>query len=130
MGEILNNEAEALKNNLDEKNLDIIKNEFYDQKSYKNISKYTSELSVITKIYKDVLHEIVIAYDIPEDDQKLKRLNLLIHGETHSTVEVFKKLFTRINFQNEKDMEKIRTEMHNLIDSYCSELDEKKDNSL
>lgn len=128
LGEILNSEADALKNNLNEKNLDIVKNEFYDDKSYKNILEYTSELSVITKAYKDVLHEIVIAYDIPEDDPNLKRLNLLIHGETHSTVEVFKKLFARINYQNENDIYKIKKEMHSLVDSYCAELEEKNDN--
>lgn len=112
LGKVLETEIEKLKNNLNEINKDQVENELYLEKRYKEIEKYNCNFELVNKVYQDVLHEIRIAYDIPEDDYKSKRMDIIVLSEANSAKMVLKKLTDVINHENSNNLNKIKAEMH------------------
>lgn len=134
---LLDTEIKKLADNLCAKNQDIIVNELYEEKRYKNIEDYNFDIDLVEKVYQDVLHEIRISYDIqpdkedqtvlheirksynipePEDDEKRqsKRLNLVVMSESNSTKNIFKSLVDSIKNENTQNLKMIILEMHRL----------------
>lgn len=114
LGKILDEATDDLSQKLKAKNHDIIGNEFYEEKRYKNIKPYEIDLDQIDKVYQDVLHEITIAYDIPTTNNSLKRLNLVILSESNSTKNVFKNSINHIRAENEVNLSQVLGEMKEL----------------
>lgn len=114
LGKILDEATDDLSQKLKAKNHDIIENEFYEEKRYKNIKPYEIDLNQIDKVYQDVLHEITIAYDIPTTNNSLKRLNLVILSESNSTKNVFKNSINHIRAENEVNLSQVLGEMKEL----------------
>lgn len=114
LGNILDESTDDLSQKLKAKNHDIIENEFYEEKRYKNIKPYEIDLDQIDKVYQDVLHEITIAYDIPTTNNSLKRLNLVILSESNSTKNVFKNSINHIRAENEVNLSQVLGEMKEL----------------
>lgn len=114
LGKILDESTDDLSQKLKAKNHDIIENEFYEEKRYKNIKPYEIDLNQIDKVYQDVLHEITIAYDIPTTNNNLKRLNLVILSESNSTKNVFKNSINHIRAENEVNLSQVLGEMKEL----------------
>ncbi len=114
LGKILDESTDDLSQKLKAKNHDIIENEFYEEKRYKNIKPYEIDLDQIDKVYQDVLHEITIAYDIPTTNNNLKRLNLVILSESNSTKNVFKNSINHIRAENEVNLSQVLGEMKEL----------------
>lgn len=114
LGKILDESTDDLSQKLKAKNHDIIENEFYEEKRYKNIKPYEIDLDQIDKVYQDVLHEITIAYDIPTTNNNLKRLNLVILSESNSTKNVFKNSINHIRAENEANLSQVLGEMKEL----------------
>ena len=127
LGNLLDSEINKLSDNLSDKNKDKIGNELYEEKRYKNIDGYKCNFDDIEKVYKDVLHEIVIAYDIPEEEQQLKRLNLILMSESNSTKAVFQETINYISFENEKALKIVISEMNRLSEK--AHIENKKDSS-
>lgn len=134
---LLDTEIKKLADNLCTKNQDIIVNELYEEKRYKNIEDYNFDIDLVEKVYQDVLHEIRISYDIqpdkedqtvlheirksynipePEDDEnrQSKRLNLVVMSESNSTKNIFKNLVDSIKNENTQNLKMIILEMHRL----------------
>lgn len=114
LGKILDESTDDLSQKLKAKNHDVIENEFYEEKRYKNIKPYEIDLDQIDKVYQDVLHEITIAYDIPTTNNSLKRLNLVILSESNSTKNVFKNSINHIRAENEVNLSQVLGEMKEL----------------
>lgn len=114
LGKILDESTDDLSQKLKAKNHDIIENEFYEEKRYKNIKPYEIDLNQIDKVYQDVLHEITIAYDIPTTNNSLKRLNLVILSESNSTKNVFKNSINHIRAENEVNLSQVLGKMKEL----------------
>lgn len=114
LGKILDEATDDLSQKLKAKNHDVIENEFYEEKRYKNIKPYEIDLDQIDKVYQDVLHEITIAYDIPTTNNSLKRLNLVILSESNSTKNVFKNSINHIRAENEVNLSQVLGEMKEL----------------
>lgn len=114
LGKILDDATDDLSQKLKAKNHDIIENEFYEEKRYKNIKPYEIDLNQIDKVYQDVLHEITIAYDIPTTNNSLKRLNLVILSESNSTKNVFKNSINHIRAENEVNLSQVLGKMKEL----------------
>lgn len=114
LGKILDESTDDLSQKLKAKNHDVIENEFYEEKRYKNIKPYEIDLDQIDKVYQDVLHEITIAYDIPTTNNSLKRLNLVILSESNSTKNVFKNSINHIRAENEVNLNQVLGEMKEL----------------
>lgn len=114
LGNILDEATDDLSQKLKAKNHDIIENEFYEEKRYKNIKPYEIDLNQIDKVYQDVLHEITIAYDIPTTNNSLKRLNLVILSESNSTKNVFKNSINHIRAENEVNLSQVLGKMKEL----------------
>lgn len=114
LGKILDEATDDLSQKLKAKNHDIIENEFYEEKRYKNIKPYEIDLNQIDKVYQDVLHEITIAYDIPTTNNSLKRLNLVILSESNSTKNVFKNSINHIRAENEVNLSQVLGKMKEL----------------
>lgn len=114
LGKILDEATDGLSQKLKAKNHDVIENEFYEEKRYKNIKPYEIDLDQIDKVYQDVLHEITIAYDIPTTNNSLKRLNLVILSESNSTKNVFKNSINHIRAENEVNLSQVLGEMKEL----------------
>lgn len=114
LGKILDEVTDDLSQKLKAKNHDIIENEFYEEKRYKNIKPYEIDLNQIDKVYQDVLHEITIAYDIPTTNNSLKRLNLVILSESNSTKNVFKNSINHIRAENEVNLSQVLGKMKEL----------------
>lgn len=137
LGKLLNVELKKLASNLAEKNENIIENELYEEKRYNEINDYVCDFDLIDKVYQDILHEICIAYDIPEpgknstnfvqqirlaynmpelDEKRLemqsKRLRLIILSESDSTKKVFKNVIDKIHVDNAKNLKSIIVDMH------------------
>lgn len=130
LGKLLDTETKTLLTNLQAKNQDIIENELYEEKRYKKISDYECNFDLVDKVYQDVLHEITIAYDIPEAEQQLKRLHLIVLSESNSTKNVFKNLIAYIRIENEKNLKDVITEMRELSEKlHIEKYDDKKSNS-
>ena len=92
----------------------------YEEKRYKNIDEYECEFDLVNKVYQDVLHEIRIAYDIPEDDIKSKKIDMIILSETNSTKMVLQKLINMINYENKKNLNEVTEKMYESRDKFCS----------
>jgi len=129
LGKLLDAEIKKLADNLHSKNQDIIENELYEEKRYKNITDYECDFDLVEKVYRDVLHEIRIAYDIPERIQQSKKLDLLVLGESNSTKIVFKSLTDHIKFENRNNLNEVIIEMHELSEKACNRLT-KNDQSI
>lgn len=114
LGKILDEATDDLSQKLKAKNHDVIENEFYEEKRYKNIKPYEIDLDQIDKVYQDVLHEITIAYDIPTTNNNLKRLSLVILSESNSTKNVFKNSINHIRAENEVNLSQVLGEMKEL----------------
>lgn len=114
LGKILDESTDDLSQKLKAKNHDIIENEFYEEKRYKNIKPYEIDLNQIDKVYQDVLNEITIAYDIPTTNNSLKRLNLVILSESNSTKNVFKNSINHIRAENEVNLSQVLGKMKEL----------------
>lgn len=114
LGNILDEATDDLSQKLKAKNHDIIENEFYEEKRYKNIKPYEIDLNQIDKVYQDVLNEITIAYDIPTTNNSLKRLNLVILSESNSTKNVFKNSINHIRAENEVNLSQVLGKMKEL----------------
>lgn len=114
LGKLLDEETDTLSQNLREKNYDAIDNELYEEKRYKKLKPYELDISQIDKVYQDVLKEVKIAYDIPEDNINFKRLGLVLLSESNSTKKVFKNSMTNINTENELNLGKVLDEMNKL----------------
>lgn len=114
LGKILDEATDDLSQKLKAKNHDVIENEFYEEKRYKNIKPYEIDLDQIDKVYQDVLHEITIAYDIPTTNNSLKRLNLVILSESNSTKNVFKNSINHIRAENEVNLSQVLGKMKEL----------------
>ena len=114
LGKVLEEETDTLKEKLKEKNYDAIDNELYEEKRNKNIKPYQLELDQIDKVYQDVLKELKISYDIPDDNINFKRLSLVLLSESDSTKKVFKSSMNNIVVENELNLGKVLEEMNNL----------------
>lgn len=114
LGRLLVSETKSLESVLQAKDKDVIQNELYEEKRYKKIDDYKLDYLLVDKVYQDVLHEVRIAYDIPEDNPQSKRLDLVVLSESNSTKMVFKNLINNITFENERNLKLIIKEMHNL----------------
>jgi len=114
LGILLDEELQKLHTNLISKDQDIIMNELYDEKRYKNIPNYEFDYEIISRLYGQVLDEIRLAYDIPKDHLKLIRLNWVLLNRSTSTKDVFKNLFDSIYKQNKKDLTEIIVDMRRL----------------
>lgn len=114
LGKILDEATDDLSQKLKTKNHDVIENEFYEEKRYKDIKPYEIDLDQIDKVYQDVLHEITIAYDIPTTNNSLKRLSLVILSESNSTKNVFKNSINHIRAENEVNLSQVLGEMKEL----------------
>ena len=114
LGSILEKESEKLSNNLNEKNTDIIENELYKEKRYKKLDEYKQDLNDLDNVYQDVIHEICIAYDIPEDDQNAKRVKIAIMSEEfNSPKSIFKKFSEQVKSENKRNLNFTIIDMHN-----------------
>lgn len=111
LGKLLDTETEQLEKNLHDKNKDIIINEFYEEKRYKDINDYECKFDSVGKIYQSILKEIDIAYAIPED--KSKKITFKVLSESESTKTSFQKLTNNIKMNNETILNFVVTEMHN-----------------
>lgn len=116
LGKLLETETKKLVINLNSKNQDIVENELYEEKRYKQHEEYQADLGLVGVVYQSVLHEISIAYDIPEEDQNSKRLKLVVLSECDSTKSVFKKYFEQVKLENQQNLNAVVVEMHNLSD--------------
>lgn len=120
LSKLLDEETDALSEKLKAKNHDIIENEFYEEKRYKNIKPYEIELNQIDKVYQDVLHEITIAYDIPETDFNLKKLGLIILSESESTKAVFRNSINSIRVENDANLNQVLDDMNKISKNVSS----------
>lgn len=114
LGILLEEELQKLNTNLFSKDQDIIVNELYDEKRYKKIPDYEFDYEIISGLYRQVLTEIRLAYDIPENHPKSIRLNWVVLNRSTSTKDVFKNLFESIYKQNKKDLTEIIVAMRQL----------------
>lgn len=137
LGKLLEIEAKKITDILQAKNQDMIANELYDEKRYKKLDDYQFDLSLVEKVYQDVLHEIRISYDIqpdkasqnvlheirksyniPEPDEvhnkQSKRLNLVVLGESNSAKNIFIDLVDSIKLENKKNLEIVLADMNRL----------------
>lgn len=149
LGKLLNIELKKLASNLSEKNENIIENELYEEKRYNDIKDYVCDFDLIDKVYQDILHEICIAYDIPEpgknsinfvqqirlaynmpelEEKRLemqsKRLSLIILYESDSTKKVFKNVIDKIHVDNLKNLKNIIVDMHVLSEKAYIDINE------
>lgn len=120
LSKLLEDEIGKLKNNISAINNNKIENELYEEKRYKNIDEYECEFDLVNKVYQDVLHEVRIAYDIPEDDTKSKKIDMIILSETNSTKMVFQKLINMINYENKNNLKEVTEKMYESRDKYCN----------
>jgi len=114
LGCYLESESDKLSQNIKEKNKDRISNELYEEKRYRNIESYDTDLNEIVDIYSNVLHEIAIAYDIPENELTYERILNAIKNEAANTKMIFKKLFDFVRGANETNLDLVIYDMHNL----------------
>lgn len=116
LGTLLETEAEKLSDNLNSKNKDMLENELYEEKRYKNIPEHEQDLDVLDTVYQDVIHEICIAYDIPEDDQNAKRVKVVIlSDEGNSPKSVFKKFENQVKLENRRELNSNIVKLYNQI---------------
>lgn len=114
LGSYLKTESIKVFNNLKEKNNDKISNELYEEKRYKNIEEYECGLKEMIEIYSNVLHEIAIAYDIPENNiSYLKMLNSIESNGVEAQIS-FRKLFEYVKRENDDKLNSILLNMHSL----------------
>ena len=137
LGNLLNIEMKKLSANLVSKNENILENELYEEKRYLKIDDYQFDYALIDRVYQDILHEIRIAYDIPEPgrayrsvvpeirikynvpdlneerlEKQSKKLTLIVLGESDSTKNVFKNLIESVIRVNESNLKVIISKMH------------------
>lgn len=124
---ILQIETNKINDILNAKNQDLIKNELYEEKRYKKIDDYYFDFDLIKQVYKDILYEIKLAYDISEKDNFSKKLDLIILSENNSIKNIFKRLIKNIYQDNNRNLNVIISEMHRLSEkNYNKDSDDKK----
>jgi len=126
LANLLDEELVRLTQYLKDKNQDTIVNELYEEKRYKNLGEFEFNLNLVDRVYRDVLHEIKISYDIQPDAEDMmvlseirksynipepevdynssKRLNLTLNLEANSTRNVFTNLCENIKNDNERSL--------------------------
>lgn len=113
LGNYLQGESEKVEENVKKQNKDILSNELYDEKRYKTIEDYEITLNEINDIYSNVLYEIAIAYDIPQEEWTYKKILYAINNEAINSKETFLKLLNYIRYENKKRIEFVVYDMHN-----------------
>lgn len=114
-------ETEKLQNTLKSQNEDRIGNELYEEKRYKIIKDYECDFSSVEEAYKVVLHEIIITYDIPEEERLIKRMMLGLLGECNSTKNVLEKMIDNIKRENARKLEAVCANMKQLSEEISKE---------
>lgn len=128
---ILQVETKKINDILKAKNEDLIENELYEEKRYKKIDDYHFDYDLVKQVYKDILHEIRLAYDISEKENYFKKLDLVILSENDSIKNIFEKLINNIYKDNIKNLNVIILEMHHIIEkNYNKDYNNKKVNYL
>lgn len=100
---------------LKEINEEIIEKEFSKPQKKESVEakyEYKCELESIVKIYDEVLEEIRITYDIPENDISYKRLQLLIRGEGVNTQVVIQEAINLVIEKNNGDLAVLKEYLH------------------
>lgn len=89
---------------LSAKNENILENELYDEKRYKNFPKYEFESSCIDKVYEDILKEVRAAYLLPEEGFLATKLNFRIKIESANTKDAFDDMLSNIKKDNANNL--------------------------
>ncbi len=93
-------ETKTEKSILSAKNENILENELYDEKRYKNFPKYEFDSSCIDKVYEDILKEVRNAYLLPDEGILAIKLNFRIKTESTFTKEAFDEMLSGIKKDN------------------------------
>lgn len=93
-------EIKTEKSILSAKNENILENELYDEKRYKNFPKYEFDSSCIDKVYEDILKEVRNAYLLPDEGILAIKLNFRIKTESTFTKEAFNEMLSGIKKDN------------------------------
>lgn len=93
-------EIKTEKSILSAKNENILENELYDEKRYKNFPKYEFDSSCIDKVYEDILKEVRNAYLLPDEGILAIKLNFRIKTESTFTKEAFDEMLSGIKKDN------------------------------
>ena len=114
LGKLLDDETKKYTDSIKVKNKNVVENEFSEEKRYKKIDEYECDFKIVEEVYKDILREIKTASNIPNDEEELKRLNLLVHSEINSTKTVLKNLIDNIRDENNKNLKAVIIVMNNM----------------
>lgn len=89
---------------LSAKNENILENELYDEKRYKNFPKYEFESGCINKVYEDILKEVRDAYLLPNEGFLATKLNFRIKIESANTKDAFDDMLSNIKKDNANNL--------------------------
>lgn len=114
LNNLLDEETKRLADNLQSKNQNIIKNELYEEKRYKEIKSYDCDFELVDRVYQDVLDEISRAYDynLLGLNKQFEELQETVLKESASTKTVFKTLIGNITVENLRNLNTVIIEMH------------------
>jgi len=120
---LLDEETKRLADNLQSKNENIIKNELYEEKRYRQIKSYECDFELVDRVYQDVLEEISRAYDynLLGLNKQFEELQETVLKESVSTKNVFKNIIGNITVDNLRNLNSVVIEMHQLSEKVNSE---------
>ena len=114
VGNIIKEECKTLTRVLDGENKEIIQDEIYDEKRHNESEDYGFSEEIIDDVYKGIIQEIRIAYDIDKDSIESKKLDFSVSIEANSTKKVFTALVNDIIGENKVNITNIKNELGKL----------------